>query len=299
MCPIDESIASLQLKAHREIRDAVTSSGLFNLLREKLRKINIDKQIYYIAEGDTLLDEDQLSVYAYNRQKVDEAQNAAMTADFAGLGVSPLGFQTRGLTVITQSGKIVRWKPGTILSYRVVKNTFQNQSYELVVECISKAARDWEQTCGIQFQHSHDLDKADGVGHAGALFSVRQLDTGGQFIAAAFFPNDPKDRRRVLIDPSFYDANLGYDKVGVLRHELGHVLGFRHEHIRRQAPPVCPGEPLWDVEYLSKYDPQSVMHYFCGGVGSKDLRISDLDRASAQQVYGPPLATIHLIAAED
>jgi hypothetical protein len=40
---------------------------------------------------------------------------------------------------------------------------------------------------------------------------------------------------------------------------------------------------------LSKYDPTSVMHYFCGGLGTNELKISALDRKGAQQVYGPPL----------
>lgn len=37
------------------------------------------------------------------------------------------------------------------------------------------------------------------------------------------------------------------------------------------------------------------MHYFCGGIGSKQLAITDLDRLSAQKVYGPPLKNFHLV----
>jgi hypothetical protein len=112
---------------------------------------------------------------------------------------------------------------------------------------------------------------------------------GGALIAAAFFPNDPVDRRRVIIDPVYYAADLGFDRVGILRHELGHVLGFRHEHIRSQAPPLCPDEETDGVLNLTDYDPQSVMHYFCGEVGSRELTITELDRIGAQVVYGPPL----------
>ena len=128
------------------------------------------------------------------------------------------------------------------------------------------------------------------LGRGGApapLFTVRRLDSQGRFIAAAFFPNDPVSRRLLVIDPSFFTTS--FDKVGVLRHELGHVLGFRHEHIRSGAPAVCPGEDTTDTIDLSKYDPSSVMHYFCGSVGDQKLRISDLDREASQRLYGPPL----------
>jgi hypothetical protein len=31
------------------------------------------------------------------------------------------------------------------------------------------------------------------------------------------------------------------------------------------------------------------MHYFCGGLGTQDFAITDLDKSGAQKVYGPPL----------
>jgi hypothetical protein len=92
----------------------------------------------------------------------------------------------------------------------------------------------------------------------------------------------------VWIDPSFFVPTLPFDRVGVLRHELGHVLGFRHEHIRSGAPPICPDEATHHTIDLTQYDPQSVMHYFCGNVGSKQLAITAVDRAGARLVYGPP-----------
>jgi hypothetical protein len=99
----------------------------------------------------------------------------------------------------------------------------------------------------------------------------------------------------VLIDPSYFDAGLSFNKVGVLRHELGHVLGFRHEHIRSGAPPACPDEDLWGTIDLTQYDPQSVMHYFCGGAGSPELALTELDRIGSQKLYGPPFNTFTFV----
>jgi hypothetical protein len=125
------------------------------------------------------------------------------------------------------------------------------------------------------------------------VFPVRFINANGAFIASSFFPTDIQSRWRMLIDPSYFATT--FDHVGVLRHELGHVLGFRHEHTRPDAPPVCPDEPLGDTINLGAYDPRSVMHYFCGGVGSRSLEITEVDRAGSQLVYGPPLADFEVV----
>jgi hypothetical protein len=293
------SFAAEMLASDTDVRDEVLGSDLFPQLRAKLKTVSIDGETYYVAEGDTLLDEDQLAIYAFQRQKEDEARRAVATASAAGLGlVHPLDVAPRGLLGLTQNGRIVRWQPGFVLTYRVARDTFSStQNYQLAADSVQAATQAWEQTCGVKFEYRSDLDAQPGSGPAGAVFSVRQIDAGGDFIAAAFFPNDPPARRRVLIDPSFFSANLGFDRVGVLRHELGHVLGFQHEHIRSGAPPVCPHESLDGTIDLTKYDPQSVMHYFCGGVGSRDLKITELDRIGSQRIYGPPLNGVEFITA--
>ena len=64
----------------------------------------------------------------------------------------------------------------------------------------------------------------------------------------------------------------------------------------RGAPAACLGEPNFDTSNLTDYDPQSVMHYFCGGQGTRELRISGLDSIGAQQVYGPPLNAVEFVS---
>jgi hypothetical protein len=242
-------------------------------LKTRLASVTIQGRKYYVAEGDLLLEEHELEQYASE----------------SGRG-APIGAETEQLVAISDNGKIVRWKSGLELTYCILKATFSDAEYATVLNSMRQATSDWEKTCGVKFRHDQASDSANTV-PPHVLFPVFQVPPQGTVIAAAFFPNDPKHRRQVVIFPSFFTTP--FSKAGVLRHELGHVLGFRHEHIRSGAPAVCPKEALNNTIDLSDYDPQSVMHYFCGGVGRLELEITDVDRVASQRLYGPPL---HLIS---
>ena len=271
------------------MRAEVSSSGLFKKLKAGLETIELAGQKLWIAEGDTLLDESELKIYAHQREKADEAARAAGNADSGGLGTLPIDGGNRGLVANTSNGKITKWPPGTTLTYRVVRSTFDRSSrYDTVVKNLKLAAADWERTCGIRFEHKANLDQKAGTAPAGAKFAVQMAESDGKWLALAFYPNAKAERRLLLISPGYF--RTAYNKVGLLRHELGHVLGFRHEHIRSGALPNCPQDTgLFTTDDLTRYDPTSVMHYFCGGVGSKKLEISTLDKQGAQLVYGPPI----------
>ena len=71
--------------------------------------------------------------------------------------------------------------------------------------------------------------------------------------------------------------------LGLLRHELGHTLGFRHEHTRPEAG-TCFEDNNWRA--LTPYDSASVMHYpQCNGTSS-DLSMTATDRQGAVTLYG-------------
>jgi hypothetical protein len=248
-------------------------------LKQLRKKVQIGASEYYVVEGDLLLDEDELFAYAFQRAAPSEAPAAGLT------------IERSSLVGMTDDQKhLVRWAKGLVLTYAVLKGTFTTDNrYQTVVNAMRRATADWEATCGVAFQHLDALD--DGsvpFGGNPPLFVVRGVDSGGLFIAAAFFPTDPPEERQLVIDPLFFGPKLGYNQIGVLRHELGHTLGFRHEHIRSGAPADCPHESLSQTFDFTPYDPQSVMHYFCGGVGTTEMEITDSDREGARMLYGPP-----------
>jgi hypothetical protein len=84
--------------------------------------------------------------------------------------------------------------------------------------------------------------------------------------------------------------------VGFLKHELGHILGFRHEHPWAPSQGGCgefPTESSLDTtgRRLTAYDQTSVMHYpWCNGITATDLTISVLDGMGARTVYSMPAA---------
>jgi hypothetical protein len=264
-------------------------------LKEQAGTTEVDGQTLHVVEGDLLLDEDELELYALR-------QEAFQAAERVGAGSPMATFQAASLVAVAPGGQIVRWRPGKTLNYCVLRTTFPgDQQYQRVVDDIATATRAWQDTCGVEFAHMPQFDAhPDPASEPGTIapelvFTVRYIDAQGQFIASAFFPTYPPKRRRVLVDPSFFSPNLGFNNVGVFRHELGHVLGFRHEHIQSGAPAVCPDEPTFDTKFLTEYDPRSVMHYFCGEVGSRELEITEVDRIGAQSVYGPAFGSLMLV----
>ncbi|MGH3787434.1 MAG: matrixin family metalloprotease [Pseudonocardiaceae bacterium] len=292
-----KTLSAIILERQPGLHEEAAKSSLLDLLKSTAKKVAVDAEDFYIVEGDLVLDGDQLEIFAVNeaRRRTEQALSitpGSLLTGVANIGPDPMSGALMGILAL--GGKLVRWKEGVTLTYCVLRETFTSQQrYELVRANMQKATEDWQRICGIQFDHRVELDESAGTKNPGVVFTVREFDAGGQFIASAFFPTDPSSRRRVLIDGSYFADDLSFDKVGVLRHELGHTMGFRHEHIRADAPAACPDEPLFAAggaaTPLTAYDPKSVMHYFCGGVGSRELALTELDKFGAQTLYGPPL----------
>lgn len=192
--------------------------------------------------------------------------------------------QRGALAVMTSGGSDVKWDATKALNitYCISKTGFGSR-YSAVVTAMNTATSAWEGSANVKFVHVSAQDGNCSASNKNVLFDVRPVNVGGQYLARAFFPNQSRNSRNVLIDGSAFTSQ-GISLDGILRHELGHALGFRHEHTRPESG-ACFEDNNW--RGLTTYDSGSVMHYpQCNGTNTWALTLTTKDKAGVALLYG-------------
>jgi hypothetical protein len=190
-----------------------------------------------------------------------------------------------GALAIQQSwGFDTRWSDTEKVNLSYCVSTAFGSNYDLVKTAMATAAADWEHAGYVNFVHRSEFDGSC-EGNGNVLFDVRPT-SGQDYLARAFFPNWFSWDRHLFIDSTAFASIV--PMAGILRHELGHVLGFVHEHIRPEASPTgdCGEIAFW--RGVTSYDPSSVMHYMqCGpSTVSASYPLSPQDEQGIALVYG-------------
>ncbi len=185
--------------------------------------------------------------------------------------------------IVNQVGGDDVWSGSQVASLTYCVSTGFGADYGVVVSAMEQGAALWEgASSAIDFVYVPSQDGNCWTGNNSVLFSVEPTSTN-QYIARAFFPSTGDSQRNVLVN-SYALQTSGWAPGNILGHELGHSLGFRHEHTRPEAG-TCFEDNNWRP--LTPYDSASIMHYpQCNG-SSPDLSFSGYDGQGVRAVYGP------------
>lgn len=215
----------------------------------------------YIVNGDTPIPNDKLLREFYNDLHGDSA-----------------------LVVQRSGGQDVVWSSAQKrnLTY-CISDSFGSRKQQVIDAMRLATEQGWEAIADVDFIHASSQDSSCNASNPNVVFDIRPT-SGAPYLARAFFPNQSRGSRNVIIDSSAF-GSYGWPLANVLVHELGHTLGFRHEHTRPEAG-ACYEDSSW--RELTPYDSESVMHYpQCNGTNN-NLTISAWDAEGAAAIYGPP-----------
>ncbi len=186
------------------------------------------------------------------------------------------------LIINTSNGADTAWSSSQALNLTYCVSSSGFSDHAKVVEAMQRAALVWEAEAHVTFIHNSGQDGNCTASNTNVLFDVRPGPSNATYGARAFFPNDPRSSRNILIRPD--QVGLHIDTLsGMLAHELGHVLGFRHEHVRVSGT-SCTENSNW--RELTPYDFASIMHYSsCPGYAGFGLILSGWDAWGAATKY--------------
>jgi len=225
----------------------------------------------YVVNGDEVAETDEQLAEVYARYVRDREMPRGMGQSEGSLIVNRVG------------GQDDKWSAATAanITYCISSSSFGSR-HSAVVNAMNSAAGAWEAAANVNFVHSSSQDGNCTKNNSSVVFDVRQVCTG-QYLARAFFPSSKRRSREILIDCTSFGNISPWTLAGVLRHELGHTIGFRHEHTRPESG-TCFEDNNWRA--LTAYDSSSVMHYpQCNGSQTGDLVLTSLDKDGAAALY--------------
>ncbi len=227
--------------------------------------VDVDGQ--YVVNGDEPISSDG-KLRQYYDQMVGDKHTGRQVED--------------GLIVNTVSGRDDKWSAAQVGNLTYCVSTKFGSNYSRMVSTVASGAAQWEAASSkINYVYVPSQDNNCTTRNTNVLFSVEPVNTT-QYIARAFFPSTAKRSRNVLVDDSIWTSG-SWTPSNIIAHELGHTLGFRHEHTRPEAG-TCFEDNNWRP--LTPYDSASIMHYpQCNG-SSSDLSMTSQDRQGAVALYG-------------
>jgi serine protease len=186
-----------------------------------------------------------------------------------------------------------KWSPADAqnLTY-CVSDAFGAQK-PAVVDALATAGDGWHSASNgaVHFAYVAAQDASCTNANTAVTFDVIPNNAASGPYAVSFFPSQARASRELVIyTVNALDPNSAFPLAGVLRHELGHTLGLRHETTRTEAV-IQYGQQCFENVFnrpLTAYDDMSVMTTpACMGnaIKNKLLVITSLDAEGIQKLY--------------
>lgn len=247
---------------------------------------------YYIVESDLFFADDS-ALRAHYEDLVTQEKSKLAVFRRISTGFEPIFEGVKALDIVY-----------------CTSNSFANKA--VAVADIASATRDWEQVVNVRFRYDSTQDASCDENNSNVDFAFEPLSIADFYGCGTSKMNwlPPHDGcpqggwNELVAVKGVLQANYGaypfpgsfanITMVGNLRHELGHMLGFRHEHPWAPGGGGCAETP--DIasldltgRRLTDYDQLSVMHYpYCAGITTTDQTISSMDGVGARSIYGIP-----------
>ncbi|RPJ07288.1 MAG: hypothetical protein EHM28_07635 [Spirochaetaceae bacterium] len=222
------------------------------------------------------------------------------------------GTQARSSVHLTPSGARDIWNDSDKLNLSFCIDNdmglYPAKNYGIIKLAMLEACANWEQYANVEFKYRPNQDSNAYDGNPFVEFTVRLFDDtdflrpmSETIQAFAFFPSDAENLHVLHINAGF----MGQDQddnvfptpeaqhrywVTLITHELGHILGLRHEHVwmlnsdgtYTYFPDRYPdGSPVPAPELLTALDTRSIMAYTLTNQGgtlfNRSARVSPLD----------------------
>jgi len=159
-------------------------------------------------------------------------------------------------------GEIPRWKKGSTVNYTAYCMGYQAPSHAYYAAYkLYEAAERWNKMdVGVQFKWVDKLEDA--------AFALAYGGDGGSTLCKGFFPNS-RDLNTLFVYQRAFQAGFVNNMANMFMHELGHIMGLRHEFANQPS-----GRLPWGSS-----NPYSVMSY------SFPQEIHDSDVKDAKSFY--------------
>jgi len=244
----------------------------------------------YLLEGDMMTDYEGLVRYFESRANAVQDKATGQLVTVGGQQVWDVRHDAQNLRYCLTGG-------------------WSTPSEASVEATLVTAAADWSRIANVGFIHEASLDGntncIEAAVTAGSVdFRVtRNLDGTGAWLSGSW-----------AALPGFTAANQQLAQgtsltLGIMRHELGHILGLNHEQFHPDESTLnCTVDDyssfypvagnVVGVGELTEYDTNSIMHYTSGGNPScaggtvNTATMTDADGRGARILYGAPAAWI-------